>query len=106
MTLLGGDPDGYWKQDPHNQERLLAYWQLTHATEQVTGSGKGGDMTDSDLRRALARPASLGDLIEVWMLTHPRKGGAQSSPSQAALRRDMRRDGSTDAGLDFWLGDN
>lgn len=63
-------------------------------------------MTDSDLRRALARPASLGDLLEVWMLTHPRKDGDQSSTSQAALRRDMRNDGATDAGLDFWLGDN
>jgi hypothetical protein len=61
-------------------------------------------MTDSDLRRALARPASLGDLLEVWMLTHPRKGGSQPSASQAALRRDMRKDGATDAGLDFWLG--
>lgn len=63
-------------------------------------------MTNADLRRVLARPASLGDLIEVWMLTNPRKAGSQPSASQAALRRDMRRDGSTDAGLDFWLGDN
>jgi hypothetical protein len=90
-----------------NQKRLLAYWQLTHATEQITGSGKGGEMTDADLRRALSRPASLGDILEAWMMTNPRKGKSRdSAASQAALRRDMKRDGATDAGLDFWFGGN
>jgi len=62
-------------------------------------------MTDPDLRRLLARPASLGDVLEAWMITNPSKGKqGQVGASQQALRRDMKKDGATDAGLDFWLG--
>tara|TARA_R100000655_G_scaffold102248_1_gene147951 strand:- start:274 stop:468 length:195 start_codon:yes stop_codon:yes gene_type:complete len=62
-------------------------------------------MTDADLRRALSRPASLGDILEAWMMTNPRKGKSHdASISKAALRRDMKKTGASDSGLDFWFG--
>ena len=87
---------------------MLAYWHLTHATEQIaTGGGEGREMSNADLRRTLARPASLGDILEAWMMTHPRKKEDKHSvASKAALGRDMLKDGSTEAGLDFWFGGN
>lgn len=64
-------------------------------------------MTDADLRRLLARPASLSDVLEAWMITHPRKdAGKHSGAARSALRRDMKKDGATDTGLDFWMGSN
>ena len=61
-------------------------------------------MNEADLRRILSRPASLGDLLEAWMITHPRKAaGRQGAESEAALRRDMRHAGATESGLEFWF---
>ena len=91
-----------------NQARLLAYWQLTHATEQqAVGRGKGGELSEAALRRTLTRPASLSDLLEFWMLTHPRKGGAAGADRNGnhAVRRAFAKSGASPSAIDFWMTD-
>jgi hypothetical protein len=106
LSLLGGDPDGFWKQDPLNQQRLMAYWQLTHSTDQITASKRGSraQLKPSDLRRMLARAASLGDLMEAWLLTHPKpKGADRGLAGEAVLRKRMEAAGSSKEGVDWFL---
>ena len=105
MSFLG-DPDGFWKQDPHNQQRLMAYWQLTHSTDQITAGRRGtrAPLKPSDLRRMLARAASLGDLMEAWLLTHPKpKGSDRGQSGDAMLRKRLSDGGSSQEAVDWLL---
>ena len=60
------------------------------------------------LRRALSLPASLGDLLEAWLLTHPSKAGRAASGRNGAtdqsVRRAMSKDGASDSAVNFWMG--
>lgn len=61
----------------------------------------------SALRRCLSRPASLGDLLEAWMLTHPsndkRRPSADEQQQRQATRRALRKAGNDDSAIDFWM---
>ena len=78
----------------------MAYWRLTHATSSP-GHGPWVDLPPDRLRTLLARPASMSDLMHVWLLTN---GGGRSKPVDVGmLRRDMVRKGNaTPAALDYW----
>lgn len=85
--------------------RLMAYWQLTHATDSDSRGGSWRDIPPGRLRTLLARPASLGDLMHHWLMTHAT--GKQDKRAGSMLRKDMIRKGAlTESAAGFWgIGD-
>ena len=62
-------------------------------------------MSRAALRQMLARPASLLDVLEAWMITNPqqRKQATQDNHAgQAQLRRAMKEQGAEDPAVLFW----
>lgn len=58
------------------------------------------------LRRCLGRPASIGDLLEAWMLTHPTNKSKGGRHDDSGARHRLKKDGASDEAISFWLGDN
>jgi len=83
----------------------MAYWNLTHATDQISAGRRGQPraLKPSDLRRILSRPATLGDITEAWMLTHPKQNKSEVRRSRSSIAGKMKKTGSTDAGIDWFL---
>jgi len=46
------------------------------------------------------RPATLGDLAHIWLLSHPQK---EDTKGKASIRSTWQRTGASDEALDFWL---
>ena len=91
------DPHALWRFDRETQTDLLAYWQIARASD--LPGGKGSDkVTPASARMMLGRPASVGDLAHMWLMTHP----APKTKSARTLRDVMPEDAAPDA-VSWWL---
>jgi len=72
----------------------MAYWRLLHATDR-TGSGAVSSLTPDRLRMLLGKPATLGDLVETWLMTRPK-------PKQGNVGAMLRDAGADQSAIDFW----
>ncbi|MAH45428.1 hypothetical protein CMI37_06340 [Candidatus Pacearchaeota archaeon] len=84
--------------DRETQVELRAYWQILRESD---GRGrKASKLKPSDLRMMGGRPATVGDLAHVWLLSHPQKEDAKG---RSSVRSAWQKKGASDSALDFWL---
>jgi len=62
---------------------LLAYWDILHAHDRRGFAGRR--IRPSDLRLMSTASATLGDIIEAWMLTRPRK--EKTATAQSSIQK-------------------